>query len=171
MRSLLASLLLVPLISCGDSSSSGKAGGKNSGGSGGADAADDESGGEDEPLPLPDFDALADEYNEWCLAADEAKCACCIEALGEDGCPSACAESLCDIDGDGLALYFTETSDPAELACMLARASAWAFVYECEADTYNSMDCSTYERGSTSIEVYNECAVLSQEAQAAACDE
>gem|GEM_PF-4401484 len=73
--------------------------------------------------------------------------------------------------GEFLAYYFTETSDPAELACMLARASAWAFIYECQADIYNSMDCSTWETGSTSIEVYNECALLSQEAQAAACDE
>jgi hypothetical protein len=75
MKSLFASLLLIPLVSCGDSSSSGKSGGKNSGGSGGS--SDGESG--EESVYEPDFEAISARCYETNEKKREAQYECCVE--------------------------------------------------------------------------------------------
>ena len=170
MRSLLASLLLVPLISCGDSSSSGKSGGKNSGGSG-----DGESG--EESVYEPDFDAISARCYEAQDASSQAKYECCVEegdwnpyASDEEWCydfyvdqtwgndvedlrtepDHICAVSVIENNYDSIA------DDGYSDQCIDERLSHWAILWECSTAAYSG-GCGSESAQDTARELQGEC--------------
>jgi len=166
MRSLLASLLLVPLISCGDSSSKGK----KSGGSSNDDTAIDDS------VYVPDFEAIVARCSTADAALDTASYDCCIERTSwNDGIDEAwcdnnldngrdesynwvgTGEQYCDIDW--LKEIYNNLLDwdpPASPECIDYKLNKWIDYMDCAASSY-APGCATEPAYETVVELGDEC--------------